>query len=112
MNKVNATPVGSLDMRLKQYCSAAMAVSRAEELSYVPNIGRGNLLPYCSRFQVLPSSSRKDLTGQRHSSSQSLFTNRKACRTSSRGRLFSFSAPTSCGGAVYCEANAAINALN
>ena len=47
------------------------------------------LLPQRFVFQATHSSSRGCLSEQRHSSSQSLFGSfRKACRSSSRGRLF------------------------
>ena len=47
------------------------------------------LLPQTSDFQATYSSSQGRLIEQRRSSSQSLFKSfRKACRTSSRGRLF------------------------
>ncbi|MNS05147.1 hypothetical protein D3C71_922600 [compost metagenome] len=47
------------------------------------------LLPQSFVFQATHSSSRGCLSEQRHSSSQSLFGSfRKACRSSSRGRLF------------------------
>ncbi|KQV38701.1 hypothetical protein ASC96_25560 [Rhizobium sp. Root1204] len=50
-----------------------------------------HLLPQSFEFQMARSSSQGRLKEQRHSSSQSLFGSfRKACRTSSRGRLFRF----------------------
>ncbi|MGQ3240693.1 MAG: hypothetical protein ACT6U0_10900 [Shinella sp.] len=50
-----------------------------------------HLLPQGFELQTVPSSSQERLQEQRHSSSQSLFGSfRKACRTSSRGRLFRF----------------------
>jgi hypothetical protein len=50
-----------------------------------------HLLPQSFVFQMAHSSSQGRLKEQRHSSSQSLFGSfRKACRTSSRGRLFRF----------------------
>jgi len=53
-----------------------------------------HLLPQSFGFQATYSSSQGSLSEQRHSSSQSLFGSfRKACRTSSRGRLFRFGQP-------------------
>ncbi|WP_069061900.1 hypothetical protein [Sinorhizobium sp. RAC02] len=50
-----------------------------------------HLLPQGFELQTVPSSSQERLQERRHSSSQSLFGSfRKACRTSSRGRLFRF----------------------
>jgi len=50
-----------------------------------------HLLPQSFEFRTAHSSSQGRLKEQRHSSSQSLFGSfRKACRTSSRGRLFRF----------------------
>ena len=76
-------------MRYMHSCTATEPIPRNRECCINLLIEAMHLLPQSFVFQATHSSSQGSLREQRHSSSQSLFGfSGKACRTSSRGRLF------------------------
>jgi len=78
-------------LRLVHSCTAAKSVSCGAETGTLVFIEAMHLLPQGFDFRRPTPPPKGRLSEQRHSSSQPLFGSfRKACRTSSRGRLFRF----------------------